>query len=117
KLIFVHPWIRDLRDPPHGHIWGSMADDSDGGESDSDTGSAFTSTSSLDLSRSTKMDEFTRALRLIARLQQPFHALLLQQQPHGEFKRVAAEHEIILPGLNHSIKTVRDIHTDVVEVL
>ncbi|KAF8137530.1 hypothetical protein EV363DRAFT_1091688, partial [Boletus edulis] len=116
KLIFVHPWIRDLRDP-HGFVWGSTADDGSE-ESDPDSESGYMSTSSLnDLPRSTKMDGNTRALRLVARLQQPFHALLLQQQPHGEFKRVAAEHEIMLPGLKHPIKSVRDIHTEVVEVL
>ena len=37
------------------------------------------------------MDDYTLALRLIVRLRQPFNALLLQHQPDGEFKRVAAE--------------------------
>ncbi|KAF8416534.1 hypothetical protein L210DRAFT_2534716 [Boletus edulis BED1] len=53
------------------------------------------------------MDEYTRALRLVVRLQQPFHALLLQQQPNGEFRRVAAEHEIVIPESNVRINLQR----------
>ncbi|KAF8138961.1 hypothetical protein EV363DRAFT_1155210, partial [Boletus edulis] len=57
------------------------------------------------------------ALRLVVRLQQPFHALLLQQQPNGEFKRVATEHEIIVPGMKYSINFTKDVRTEVVEIL
>jgi hypothetical protein len=41
------------------------------------------------------MDDYTRVLQLVVRLQQPFHALLLEQHSHGEYKRAAAEHEIV----------------------
>ncbi|KAF8437301.1 hypothetical protein L210DRAFT_3631847 [Boletus edulis BED1] len=47
----------------------------------------------------------------------PFHALLLQQQPNGEFKRVATEHEIIVPGMKYSINFTKDVRTEVVEIL
>ena len=113
KLIFVHPWIRELRDPLDGFNWGSTADDDEyGSDRETEYGSAPTSP----LPAAT-MDDYTRALRLVARLQQPFHVLLLQQQPNGEFKRVAAEHEIVVPGLERRINFARDIRTQVVEIL
>ncbi|KAF8556859.1 hypothetical protein OG21DRAFT_1482770 [Imleria badia] len=118
RLIFVHPWIRDLRDPLDGFTWGGTTDESEG-ESDSDTDSEAGSspTSPLQAVPAASIDDYTRALRLVVRLQQPFHALLLQQQPNGEFKRIAAEHEIVIPGLEDRITFSRDIHVDVMEVL
>ncbi|KAH0826782.1 hypothetical protein J3R83DRAFT_5197 [Lanmaoa asiatica] len=114
KLAFVHPWIRDLRDPFDGLTWQNT---SDLHESESHPGIEAGSTPTLPLHPSppTNMDSYTRALRLVVRLRQPFNALLLQQQPNGEFKRVATEHEIIAQlGLEHQ---VRDIRTEVVEIL
>ena len=116
KFIFVHPWIRDLRDPLDGFNWGSTEDDDEyGSDLETEYGSAPTSPSQA--LPSATMDDYTRALRLVARLQQPFHVLLLQQQPNGEFKRVAAEHEIVVPGLHRRINFARDIRTQVVEIL
>jgi hypothetical protein len=46
-----------------------------------------------------RVDPSTLALRLIARLGRPFNVLLLEQQANGQYKRVAAEHEIIVPGV------------------
>jgi len=37
----------------------------------------------------------SRALRLLVRLGQPFRAFLLAQQWGGEYKRIAADHDII----------------------
>lgn len=51
----------------------------------------------------------TWAIRLVVRLRQRFHVLLLQQQPDGEFKRVAAEHKILGPGLDQQINISRVI--------
>jgi hypothetical protein len=116
KLICVHPWIRDLRDPLDGFNWGSTADDGEY-ESDRETEYGSAPTSPSHTSPAATMDEYTRALRLVARLQQPFRVLLLQQQPNGEFKRVAAEHEIVTPGLERRINFARDIRTQVVEIL
>jgi hypothetical protein len=62
------------------------------------------------------VDDYTRALQLVVRLQQPFHALLLEQQSHGEYKRVAAEHEIVLPGLERRISSAKEIRVAVVEI-
>ncbi|KAG1882424.1 hypothetical protein F4604DRAFT_1990708 [Suillus subluteus] len=38
---------------------------------------------------------YSRALRLIVRLGQPFGAFLLVQQRGGEYKRIASDHDII----------------------
>ncbi|KAI9569842.1 hypothetical protein HD554DRAFT_2327801 [Boletus coccyginus] len=88
RLILVHSWIRDLRDPLDGFTWGSAADD-DVYEDDPEAEAGFAPTSPLYAPPAATMDDYTRALRLIVRLQQPFHGLLLQQQPNGEFKRIA----------------------------
>ncbi|KAF8547157.1 WD40 repeat-like protein [Imleria badia] len=124
KLIFVHPWIRDLRDPFDGFVWGSTADDDEYDAdpeleylSDSETEFASGPSSPLNAAPAITMDGYTRALRLVVLLQQPFHALLLRQQPNGEFRRVAAEHEIVVPGIERTINFARDVRTEVVEIL
>jgi len=118
RLIFVHPWIRDLRDPLDGFTWGN-ATDNDEYDSDlsADTGPGSACTPLSPSPPPYVMDDYTRALRLIVRLKQSFHALLLQQQPHGEFKRIAAEQEIVIPGIDHRINFARDIRIEVVEIL
>ncbi|KAN0084037.1 hypothetical protein V8E55_007541 [Tylopilus felleus] len=117
KLIFVHPWLHDLRDPPDGFTWGSAVDgDDDSSDSGLDSGQT-SPTSPLHVVPVATMDEHTRTLRLAVRLQQPFHALLLQQQSTGEFKRVATEHDIVIPGITAEINFARDVGTGVVEVL
>ena len=116
KLIFINPWICDLRDPLDGLPWGVAADDGEDEDEDEDETDSAPS-SPLHILPVAAMDDYTRALRLIVRLQQPFHALLLQQQLNGELKRVATEHEITLPGMGHQVNFVRDIHADVVEIL
>ncbi|KAF8554954.1 hypothetical protein OG21DRAFT_1439363 [Imleria badia] len=116
-LIFVHPWVRDLCDPLDGFDWGSTdSEDEDEYKSapESDDGSGPSSPLGAP---SATLDDYTRALRLIARLQQPFHALVLQKQASGEFKRVAAEHEIVLPGIDRRINLAKDVRTAVVEIL
>jgi len=121
KLVFVHPWIRNLRGLLDEVGWGSTSDSGDeldswsGSEveANSQSRSAFTMLYAGPVST---MDDYTRALELVVRLQQPFHALLLQQQSHGEFKRVAAEHEIVLPGLRRRISSAKEIRVGIVEI-
>ena len=128
KLIFVHPWLRDLRDP----LDGFMSDDepesesdvgsSDEAGADSDAGSgsgdhdASAPASPLHAEPSPRVDSSTLALRLVVRLGRPFNALLLEQQPNGQYKRVAAEHEIIVPGVPYQTKP-KDIKLKVVEIV
>jgi len=126
KLVFAHPWIRDLRGPLDEVGWGSASDSSDESDSEScgseveansQSRAALTAASApLYAGPVAAMDDYTRALQLIVRLQQPFHALLLQQQPHGEYKRVAAEHAIILPGLERRISSAKEIRVGIVEI-
>ena len=122
RLIFVHPWIRDLQDPLDSFAWGSI-EDPDGYKSaldiDSDSETEFESAPSSPIcaaSIDTTVD-YTRALRLVVRLQQPFYALLLQQQPNGDFRRIATKHHIIVPGIDRQVDFARDVRTEVVEVL
>ena len=116
KLIFVHLWIHGVRDPLDGFGWGHAADD-DEYKSDPETEAGSAPNSPLHVPPAATMDDYTRALRLVVRLQQPFHALLLQQQPNGEFKRIAAEHEIVMPGIDRQVNFARDIRIEVVEIL
>ncbi|KAI6140776.1 hypothetical protein EDD17DRAFT_299099 [Pisolithus thermaeus] len=60
-----------------------------------------------------QVEDYTQALHMIARLGQPFSALLLLQQPNGEYKRVASENEIIVSGLGANI-TLKDIRMKLV---
>jgi len=64
---------------------------------------------------STPSDTYTRALELIIHLGQPFSALLLLQQPDGAYKRVAADHEIVVRGMGNNVP--KDIRVEVLEIL
>ena len=66
-------------------------------------------------SQLTGLDDYTRALRLIVRLEQPFSALLLEQTSDGKFRRVATEHEII--ARPRQITCSKDVQTAVLEIL
>ncbi|KAI5986051.1 hypothetical protein F5J12DRAFT_916206 [Pisolithus orientalis] len=62
-----------------------------------------------------QVDGYTRALQVIARLGQPFNALLLAQQPKGGYRRVATEKEIVVSGLGTNITL--SIRVGVLEIL
>ena len=122
RLIFVHPWIRDLQDPLDSFAWGNVEDahgHNSNPEMDSDSETEFQSAPSSPIhapSIDTTVD-YTSALRLVVRLQQPFYTLLLQQQPNRDYRRIAAEHHIIVPGIDRQINFASDVHTEIVEVL
>ena len=117
RLVFVHPWIRDLRDPLDSLAWGSTAvEDEDKSDDEAEVGSLSTSPLHA-LPAAATMDDYTRALRLVVRLQQPFQVLLIRQEPGGEFKRVATEHAIVVPGIERWINFAKDIRTEVVDIL
>jgi len=125
KLVFAHPWIRDLRGPLDEVGWGSASDSADESDSLSDSeveenyqSQAVPTATSPPLYAGpvATMDDYTRALQLIVRLQEPFHALLLQQQSQGEYKRVAAENEIVFPGLERRINSAKEIRVGIVEI-
>ncbi|KAI6042190.1 hypothetical protein EDC04DRAFT_2892117 [Pisolithus marmoratus] len=90
KLVFAHPWIRHIQGPNCGLSWGG---DFDSG-TDSDSDSYFDAASDEDEDEppspfhtvlAPQVDDYTLALQIIARLGQPFNALLLVQQPNGEY--------------------------------
>ncbi|KIK11437.1 hypothetical protein PISMIDRAFT_690350 [Pisolithus microcarpus 441] len=108
KFIFAHPWIRHIRGP-NSEVTGENDSESDmDADSDEDMPSDGVAVP--------QVDGYTRALQMIARLGQPFNALLLVQQPNGEYKRVAAENEIVVPGLGTDI-TPKNIRTRILEIL
>ena len=117
-LVFVHPWLGDLRDP----VDGRMSDDERGAESDvgshHEAETEYTSAPASPLSPepSARLDLSTVALRLIARLGRPFNALLLEQQSNSQYKRVAAEEEIIVPGVPYKTNP-EDIKVKVLEIV
>ena len=93
RLILVHPWIRELLDPLDRSMWERTTHANDDEK------------------------DYARAVRLIARLHQPFYPLLLQQQLSGEYKRVAVDHEIVVQRLDLRVDQVaRDVRIEVVEI-
>jgi hypothetical protein len=57
-------------------------------------------------------ESYSRALRLIVRLGQPFGAFLLAQQRGGEYKRIASDHDIIAQVMDGtSVRSMMDIRT------
>lgn len=120
RLVFVYPWIPDLRELPGGSESDDEADaesdvgSSDRSEPDSDAGSgdgtddASERVPPSDADPSAQVNSSSLvALRLIARLGRSFNALLLKEKSNRQqYRRVAAEHEIIVPGVpyktNHS---------------
>ena len=64
---------------------------------------------------SAPLDIYTRALQVIAHLGQPFSALLLLQQSDGTYRRVAADHEIVVRGTGKNVP--KDIRVEVLEIL
>jgi len=57
-------------------------------------------------------ESYSKALRLIVRLGQPFRAFLLAQQWSGEYKRIASDHNIIVQVNDmSSVHSMMDIRT------
>jgi hypothetical protein len=99
-FVFVHPWLYDLYDPQDVFV----SDDE------------WAPGSPLHTGISARVDTSTQALRLIARLGCPFNALLLERQSNGQYRRVAAEHEIIVPGVPPQTN-FKDLRAKVLEVV
>ena len=123
KLVFVHSWISDIRGPHHHDVGGDASDSEIELDSDLEVGRSARMGEEdpvvappLNIPPPNLVDEHVLALQLIVRLQQPFNALLLQRQPAGEYKRVAAENNIIVQISRGYIRP-RDIHAEVLDVL
>ncbi|KAI6042813.1 hypothetical protein EDC04DRAFT_2600688 [Pisolithus marmoratus] len=115
RFVFAHPWIPHIRGPSDGVAWvdNSEFDADTGSDSDSDE---VASPSPLHAVPALQVDNYTRALHMIARLGQPFNALLLVQQPNRQYRRIAVENEIIVSGLGTDI-TSKNIRATVLEIL
>ena len=112
KLVFVHPWLRDIHDPVDGFV----SDDEREAGSGNGIDDASAPVSPLHTEPSARVNTSTQALRLIARLGRPFNALLLEQQSGDQYKRVAAEHEIIVPGVP-SQTNPKNVQVKVLEIV
>ncbi|KAG9309666.1 WD40-repeat-containing domain protein [Chiua virens] len=124
RLVFVNPWIHLLRD-----ACGSIGWDGDNSDSDTESNTNVDVDSDAEayaeLMHAPMIEEIqptppdtdmdTRALRLIAFLGQSFSALLLLKQPDGAYKRVAADHEIVIRGMGNNVP--RDIRVELLEVV
>ncbi|KIK21820.1 hypothetical protein PISMIDRAFT_533738 [Pisolithus microcarpus 441] len=119
KLVFVHPWIPFIRGPSDGDAWegDSQSVVDFGSDSEHDAGSyEVVPPLPSDAAPAPQVDDYTRALQMIARLGQPFSALLLVQQPDRHYKRVATENEIVVPGLGTDVPS-QNIRATVLEIL
>ena len=120
KLVFVDTRIHGLQKPHGGaFIWeerlvpaaGSKPDLGSSGGTDAELVHAPI----IEEAPPAPPDLYTRALQLIAHLEQSFSALLLLQQSDGSYKRVAADHEIVVRGTGENFP--RDIRVEVLEIL
>ncbi|KAI6015316.1 hypothetical protein F5J12DRAFT_526386 [Pisolithus orientalis] len=118
KFVFVHPWIRHIRGPSSGITitWGGGSESDTDLEADLDDDAEWDEVLPLHAVPVPQVDDYTRALQMVARLGQPFNALLLVQQVNGEYRRVAAEHEIVVSGLRTNV-TSKNILATVLEIL
>ncbi|KIK12134.1 hypothetical protein PISMIDRAFT_463973 [Pisolithus microcarpus 441] len=116
RFVLVHPWIRYVR----GRHNGVNGEFHSGSDTDTDSGvdvsARWHPVAPPRAAPPPLVGRYARALEMIARLAQPFHALLLVQQPGGEYKRVAADNDILVPGLRTDIDP-RDIRARVLEIL
>ncbi|KAI9571017.1 hypothetical protein HD554DRAFT_236159 [Boletus coccyginus] len=99
NLVLVHTWLRCLRDPALPFEDAAELSPVDG---DGDPDRPFTNSrppssyTAISPHHAPRLDKPTRALRLLARLGQPFGALLLVPLSFDEYKRVASDHPIVV---------------------
>ncbi|KIO06447.1 hypothetical protein M404DRAFT_482981 [Pisolithus tinctorius Marx 270] len=116
RFVFAHPWIHHIRRRSNGVSLGSDSESDTSFDSDWDGDIRPDEVVLSHTVSAPRVDDYTRALQMIARLGQPFNALLLLQQPNGEYKRVAAENEIVVSGLGTNI-TPENVRATVLEIL
>jgi len=117
RLVFIHPWINDIRGP-HGGIGVDALDSDVDIDSESEVGkdAGTDEESGVSPPLDAPVDDHTLALQMIVRLRQPFNALLLLRQLGGEYRRVAAETEIVVQVSGNRIRS-KDIYAEVLDIL
>ncbi|KIK38635.1 hypothetical protein CY34DRAFT_809154 [Suillus luteus UH-Slu-Lm8-n1] len=117
-FLLVRPWNRYLLELPDFADQSGLAelpDVDDDMQSEDDYWSAPGSPSSdapgvfPKKQKSIDSELSDRALRLIARLEQPFGAFLLAQQRGGEYKRIASDHDIIAQVKLEDLSSIMDM--------
>jgi hypothetical protein len=105
SFLLVRPWDRSLLGLPN---FADLPDLSDS-ESEEDWSPPV---GPLGENEPADHGSYSRALRLIARLRQPFGAFLLAQQQGGEYKRIASDQNIIAQVKDiTAIRDTMDIRT------
>ena len=107
-FLLVRPWNRDLLEVPN---FADDMQDPSADKSDTSLGGA----GPPGKNEVVDLDPYSRALRLVIRLGQPFHALLLAQERQGVYKRVASDRQIITQVKD--MCSVRDVDIRTIEIL
>ncbi|KAG1817349.1 hypothetical protein EV424DRAFT_1556809 [Suillus variegatus] len=94
-FLLVRPWDRHLLGVPDFAEQSHFADDIESIGDWTEPGSPIDDSDKLLGGSSVKEEPGSRALRLMARLGQPYDAFLLAQQRIGEYKRIASDYKII----------------------
>jgi hypothetical protein len=115
SFLLVHPWDRSLLELHHFEDLSDteIIDDSSPPISLLDDSSV----GSLGEDMMVDSESYSRALRLIVRLGQPFSALLLAQQPGGEYKRIASYQNIVAGVKDVTAVRDMDVKLRIVEIL
>ncbi|KAF8427177.1 hypothetical protein L210DRAFT_3176786 [Boletus edulis BED1] len=86
RLVFVHPWISQIRGShPHGGVGIEVSDSEPEVGEDAGTDEESGAAPPLGI-LAAPLDHRTLALQMIVRVRQPFNTLLLLRQPGGEYK-------------------------------
>ena len=121
KLVFIHPWLHDLRDPLDEFMFDAEQqfkpdDDEDKlGDSTNNSGGSVPATPSR-VKPLAPVDLYRQALWLIVRLGRPFSTLLLEWQNNKQYKRVATDCEIIISGVPCQTNP-KDLRAKVLEIV
>ena len=118
RLVFVDTRIHGFHGSDGVATWedGSEVDsNSDLGNGNADMDAELVRVPIIEEAPPAPPDLYTRALQLIARLEQPFIALLLLQQSDGSYKRVATDQEIVVDGTGERFPM--DVRVEVLEIL
>ena len=115
KLLFVHPWLFDVRDHRDDPVFDDEQEVELDDDDDDDSGGFVPATPS-GAAPSAPVDRYQQALRLIARLGRPFNALLLERQDNNQYKRIATDCKIMISGVPYQTNP-KDLRAKVLEIV